>query len=144
MPVVHFEELIAVLVQYSVKTLQAEHVLNRKHFYRLLEAIELLLLLKNLSEALEHEASVVIFSSRLLNFDLYRIETALENFFKVFLLQSHEFMSDQLLLDIAFYDAPQCFDRVQLRTVRRQEHQYEVQVFGKLRYILRVVAWMIV
>ena len=102
------------------------------------------MLLKNLSEALEHEASVVIFSGRLLNFDLNIIETALENFFKVFLLQSHEFMSDQLLLDIAFYDAPQCFDRVQLRTVGRQEHQYEVQVFGKLRYIFRVVARMIV
>ena len=86
MLVVHFKELIAVLVHHSVKTLQAEHVVNRKHFYRgrLLEAIELLLLLKNLSEALEHEASVVIFSSRLLNFDLNRIETALENFFKVF------------------------------------------------------------
>ena len=89
MPVVHFEELIAVLVQYSVKTLQAEHVLSRKHFYRLLEKIELLLLLQDLSEALENEASVVIFSSSLLDFNLHGVEAALEDHFEMLLLESY-------------------------------------------------------
>ena len=53
-------------------------------------------------------------------------------------------MSDQLLLDIALYNTLQSFYLVQLRTVGRQKHEFEVQVCRKLRHIFRVVARVIV
>ena len=53
-------------------------------------------------------------------------------------------MSDQLFLDIALFNTPQSFYRVQLRTVGRQKHEFEVQVCRKLRHIFRVVARVIV
>ena len=60
------------------------------------------------------------------------------------LCQSHQFELDQVLLNLALDNAPECLDRVQLWAVRRQEHEHEVEILRHLSDILGVVRWMVV
>jgi len=50
----------------------------------------------------------------------------------------------QMLLHFALDDSPKSFYRIQLRTVRRQEHQVEVQVLSQFSDFFRMMARMVI
>ena len=60
------------------------------------------------------------------------------------LREINQFVVDQMLLDFPLDDSPQGFNRIQLRTIRRKEHQLEVQILGQLSDFFGVVAGMVI
>ena len=93
---------------------------------------------------MEDEAAIVVLCCCLLDFLLNRIQASLQYQLEVLLGQRDEFVLDQALLDLPLDDAPQGLDRVQLRAVRWQEHQLEVQVLCQSHHVLRVMGWVVV
>ena len=96
-------------------------------------------ILQHLVQALVNETSVVELGSCLLHFDTHRVKTLLKNRFEMLLCQRDELVIDQVLFDHTFDDAPQGLDRVELRAIRRQKHELEVERFSQLCHFLGVV-----
>ena len=78
-----------------------------------------------------HERPVVTASCLLLIFRRYGIKAALKQLLELGLLLHDVLGLHQALLEVSFDDAPHGFDRVELRGVSRQKHNFNLQLCSK-------------
>ena len=91
-----------------------------------------------------NEAAIVVLGSCLLHLGTHRVQALLQDRLEVLLRQSHQLELHQVLLDFPLHDAPERLDRVQLRAVRRQEHELEVEIPRQICDVLGVMRRVVV
>jgi len=99
---------------------------------------------KHLIETVANEAAIVVLGSCLLHLYAHRVQALLQDRLEVLLRQSHQPEIHQVLLDLPLDDTPERLDRVQLRAVRGQEHELEVEIPGQFRDVLGVMRRVVV
>ena len=63
---------------------------------------------------------------------------------EVFLREYDAAVLLEAVLEVELEDGPQCFDRVELRAVRRQKHEFDVQLLSQLPDLASAVARVVV